>query len=364
MSSEQCTVGVLGGRDPRGIGGVESVVGNIARHSSDRYEFVQYCAGTETRVEASELGTIRTYSDRVAGVRSKHAASVRAARDLRERDVDVVHAHGDNALGLAAYRPSVPYVMTFHGTTAGMYANVYADEGPLRDALSVVRPLPERVAARQCEIAVACSESVRDELITHYGTDPGKIVVIRNGVDTERFSPVPEREARERLGLDPDRRYVLWIGTGPRRKGLETAVRAVNGMDESVRLLVAGVDGDDSAAVTYLGRVPDELMASLYSAVDVQCLPSLYEGFPLVLLESLACGTPVVASPFMPRVTTGVRYVRRHVPAEYAEALTATLSDPPGRDAIREYAREYDWSRVAAKYTDLYDRMVSTGSGE
>lgn len=358
MSKKRRTVGVLGGGDPRGFGGVESVVSNVASHSSDRYEFLHYCAGDETSVEESDIGTVRTYSNRVAGVGSKHVASFRASRDLAARDVDLVHGHGDNALGLAAFRPSEPFVMTFHGTTAGMYANVYSDSGVVRDALSKVRPLPEHVAARQCDVAVACSHRVRDELVSYYGVDPEKTVVVENGVDTERFSPVPRREARGRLDLADDRRLVLWIGTGPRRKGLETAVRAVESTDEPARLVVAGVDGDDSETVTYLGRVPDERIADLYSAVDVHCLPSLYEGFPLVLLEALACGTPVVASPFMPRVDTGVRYVREHAPDEYARALDATLAARPDRATIREHARRYDWSNVTAEYTEIYERLI------
>lgn len=358
MLSERLTVGVIGGRDPRGYGGVESVVRNVATHAPDRYEFVQYCSGETTRVEGSDVGTVRIYSDRIGRVRSKYLASLRASRDLHGRPVDLVHGHGDNAFGLSVFRPTAPYVMTFHGTTAGMYANVFDNRNPLREAVSRVRPLPELLAARQCDVAVACSRRVREELVEHYGIDRGKTVVVRNGVDTRRFAPADRTAARERLGLDPDRRYVLWVGTDPRRKALEMAVRAVEAMDEDVLLLVAGTDREDAGPVRYLGRVPDERMADLHSSADVQCLCSLYEGFPLVLLESLACGTPVVASPFMPGVDDGVWYATDHEARRYARLLDAVVRDSPDRDRLRAVALEHDWSGVAAEYADVYDRVV------
>jgi glycosyltransferase involved in cell wall biosynthesis len=359
MSQETTLVGVVGGRDPRAVGGVEAVVRNVAVQSRNGYEFVQYCAGPEAMVERSEVGTIRTFPDGVGRVRSKHVYSVRAAYDLRQRDVDLVHSHGDNALGLSVFPPSVPHVVTFHGTTAGMYANVYADGGPLRTMLARIRPLPERLAGRQCDVAVACSDKVRAELVSHYGIDSGKVEVIPNGVDTRRFAPVPRNEARRRLSLDEEGPYALWVGTDPRRKGLETAVAAVESTDADLRLLVAGIDGDDAGRVEFLGRVPDSQMAALYSAADVLLFPSLYEGFGLVMLEALACGTPVVSSTAVARLGTGVRYVDEHTAAAYAQSIEAVVTDPPAPEALREFAVGHDWSRVAARYTDLYDRMTS-----
>ncbi|WP_082224213.1 glycosyltransferase family 4 protein [Halorubrum sp. T3] len=357
MSTNIRTVGVLGGRDPRGFGGVESVVSNIASHASSSYEFIQYCSGDETTVEESDIGTIRKYSNGFGGVRSKHVSSCRAARDLSSRDVDLVHGHGDNVLGLAAFPPSEPYVVTFHGTTAGMYANVYGDN-LVRKVLSQIRPLPERIAARQCDIAVACSEQVRDELTSYYGIDREKTVVIQNGVDTDRFVPVPQSEARSRLGLDSDQEYVLWIGSDPQRKDLQTAIQAVELMERSVKLLVVGTDGENTSNVEYLGRVPDKRMADLYSSADVQCLSSLYEGFPLVLFESLACGTPVVASPYMPRVESGVSYVPTHDAINYAQTIENVLTNPTGVEELRAFVVEYDWNHVAERYADIYDQII------
>ncbi|MEF8824982.1 MAG: glycosyltransferase family 4 protein [Halapricum sp.] len=358
MPSENLTVGVVGGRDPRELGGVESVVYNIAAYSSDRYEFVQYCAGEEDRVEESDIGTVRTFADRFGPVRTKYLSSLRAAYDLRRREVDLVHGHGDNALGLSVFRPSEPYVVTFHGTIAAMYANVFDDRGVAREVLSRIRPLPELAAARQCDVAVACSTNVKEELVSYYGIDPGKIVVIHNGVDTERFSPVPVEDARRRLALDPDRRYALWVGTDPRRKGLDTARTAVGLAESDVRLLVAGVDGEDSADVRYLGRVPDDRMSALYSAVDALLFPTLYEGFGLVILESISCGTPVVTSPEVPRLETGVYYNEERTTERYARILDDLLAEPPDRAAIREYALEYDWRNVATEYAEVYERAV------
>jgi glycosyltransferase involved in cell wall biosynthesis len=358
MASKKRTIGVLGGRDPREFGGVESVVRNTALHAGDHYEFRQYCTAAEAWVAESDLGTIRARSDRFGPLRSKHLSSLRAARDLRERDVDLVHGHGDNVLGLSVFSPPQPYVVTFHGTVAGMYANLFDDAGIARDLLSRIRPLPERSAARQCDVAVACSAQVREELVSYYGIDREKITTIPNGVDADRFAPMAREDARGRLGLDADGSYALWVGTDPHRKGLGVATAAVGASAADVRLLVAGVDGDDTETVRYLGRVPDEQMAALYSAADLLLFPSRYEGFGLVVLEALSCGTPVVASPAIPRFDTGVSYVDGHEPVRYARALESLLADPPDGTELRQFALDRDWRRVATEYVDLFERLL------
>ncbi|MEF8973765.1 MAG: glycosyltransferase family 4 protein [Haloarcula sp.] len=358
MASESSvTIGVLGGRDPHEFGGLESVVRNIALHSPDTYEYVHYCTGPETRTERTEIGDINVFAGGLGRVRSKHVSSVRAARDLAVRDVDLVHGHGDNCIGLLAYPPERPYVVTFHGTAAAMYESVFSGDGLHRRLLSQVRALPERVAARQCDVAVACSSRVRDELVRHYGMDPEDIVVIRNGVDTSRFMPTPREEAAARLGIPPDRRYVLWVGTDPRRKRLETAVRVVEATDD-VRLLVMGLEGEDTASVRYLGRIAEERVADVYSAAAALLFPSLYEGDPLVIWEALACGTPVVTSPFMPRFETGVRYASTHEPTAYADSLASVLADPPDRDTLRGSVLDNDWESVVGAYVDLFERVM------
>jgi glycosyltransferase involved in cell wall biosynthesis len=359
LSSQQSTtVGVLGGQDPNGSGGLESVVRNIAVNSPDSYEYVHYCSGPETRTTRSDVGEVNMYTGGVGRIRSKHVYSLRAARDLARRDVDLVHGHGDNCLGLHFFPPERPYVVTFHGTAAGMYENVFSDSNPLRRALSRVRMFPERVAARQCDVAVACSPMVRDELVQQYGTDPEKVVVIRNGVDTSRFVPAPRADAAERLDIPLDQRYILWIGTDPRRKRLRTALRVVDAIDEDLQLLVIGREGTDTSSVRYLGYVPEERIVDAYSAAEVLLFPSLYEGDPLVIWEALSCGLPVVTSPFMPEYETGVRYAPAHEVDAYVDCLVSVLSDPPDRAALRESVLDSDWERVTETYLDLFDRVM------
>lgn len=356
--SKRITLGVLGGRDPYDTGGVESVVRNIALHSPETYEYIHYCTGPETRTKRSEIGEIHAFAGGIGRVRSKHVSSVRAAHDLSRQEVDLVHGHGDNCVGLLPFPPEVPYVVTFHGTAAGMYENVFADSGPHRRLLSKLRMFPEQVAARQCDLAVACSPQVRDELVRHYGLDHEEVVVVRNGVDTSRFTPVPRDEATRRLGISPDRRYVLWIGTDPRRKRLEMAVRVVEALGEDIRLLVTGETGKDTSSVRYLGRVTDDRMPDLYSAAGVLLFPSLYEGDPLVIWESLACGTPVVTSPFMPEFGEGVYYVSAHEAEVYARDVESILSAPPDEDTLRNGVMDNDWEQVANEYVGLFDRVL------
>ncbi len=132
-----------------------------------------------------------------------------------------------------------------------------------------------------------------------------RVEVIANGIDEQRFAPVDKALARALLGVDPGKRYVLFGAVAAlrdKRKGFHLLVDAVNCLaDRSFEVLVFGADcGDDSlfprVKVHYLGRIEHEaLLPVVYSAADVFVAPSLQDNLPNTVMESLACGTPVVA---------------------------------------------------------------------
>ena len=217
------------------------------------------------------------------------------------------------------------------------------------------------------------------------GVPRESVGVVPCGVDLDRFHPVGKAGARAKLGLDPDEPVLLFVGRFAALKGIDRLLEATAHLtrNRDLRLMIVGGDGEQTPEfreltslsrrlgildrVTFAGRVDHEDMPLYYSSADVLVLPSHYESFGLVALESLACGTPVVTTPVgaMERIIrqgeTG-RVIQDASPAALAEAVEAFLpgSNSIQADAIRASVLEWSWSNaasaVAAEYSVLIDK--------
>ncbi len=154
----------------------------------------------------------------------------------------------------------------------------------------------ERQHLERSRVIVAHSRLLSEQVQQHYGIAPDKIVVAYPPVDVERFSPVsPQARAqlRQQLGLPDDRPVFLLVSTGHARKGLDIAIKAVARASRPCLLVTVGRPPDvDSPNLKYLGYRSD--IEDVYRAVDATLLPSRYEPFGLVGVESVLCGTPVL----------------------------------------------------------------------
>jgi len=251
--------------------------------------------------------------------------------------------------------------------------------GALKNAVGIgeeepeLRVKTERELAGSCHHIIAPTEKEKSELILHYGTSPEKISVVPCGVNLELFQPVDKRTAKRELGFD-NGKIVLFVGRIEPLKGIEQLIRAMaylqNGQD--ARLVVIG-GGERSQkeierlqkmsrelhiedSVTFTGALKQDRMPYYYSAADVCVIPSYYESFGLVALESLACGTPVVATDvgdlksIIRQGETGY-VVADNAPHRLAEKIDLLLSRP-GSDkssalSIRASVTRFDWSNIA-----------------
>lgn len=169
----------------------------------------------------------------------------------------------------------------------------------------------ERRLAQDCALGrtrcLALSQKVARDLARWHGLTPTSIAIVPNGVDPARFSPAPTTDDRDALraqvGAPPGALVALFVAHAFRLKGLDLLLAAA-GRVEQVHVVVAG--GDDpragqalaarlGARATFLGRVADPV--ALYRGADVLVHPSRYDPCSLVVLEALACGLPVLASP-------------------------------------------------------------------
>jgi D-inositol-3-phosphate glycosyltransferase len=322
----------------------------------------------------------------VAGVR-RHAE----AEGLR---YDLIHAHYWVSGAVAALlqpRWQVPVVATFH--TLGRLKNRVLTHGPERESARRAE-IEQRTMALACRV-IALTATDRRQMLEHYTLPPAKISVVPGGVDLGLFRPRDRAAARRALGLDA-RHVVLYVGRIQRLKGIDLLLQAtarlvadVPGLAAGLRVLIVGGRPPESGEspesqelrrlqrlaqrlgitplVDFVGAVDQARLPLYYAAADATVLPSLYEAFGLVAVESMACGTPVVAARvggFTSTVQDGHTgfLVPWRDPALYADHLAALLLDPALRDRLGANAHcaaaRYDWALIAEEIYGIYCGLV------
>ena len=297
-----------------------------------------------------------------------YRASLGAVRRLMRDGLrfDVIDAHYLYPDGVAAVwlgrRLGVPVVLTARGSDVTQIAQM---------------PAPGRMvsaAVRAAAGVITVSAALRDGVIA-LGAAPERVRVLRNGVDLDGFHPPVDRgAARAALGLT--RPALISVGHLIPRKGHDLTIRAMALLPEW-ELVVLG-EGPERAGlerligslgledrVRLLGARPHGALAACYGAADLMVLASSREGWANVLLESMACGTAVVASdiPGNPEVVgrreAGVVVAR--TPEGIAVGVRDLWAAMPERGATRRYAEGFGWGETSAGGYAVY-RGVLAGS--
>lgn len=224
-----------------------------------------------------------------------------------------------------------------------------------------------------CRVAskiIAISSSTKRDLVEKYGVAEEKVRVIYHGV-SQSFSKATDAEiARVRATYALPEDFILFVGTVQPRKnipGLALAIRQLRKAGFTHKLVIAGKPGwlyeqverqlevlNIPDLIVRLGYVPDADLPGLYSAADAFCLPSLYEGFGMPLLEAMACEAPVVTSntSSLPEIAgDAALLVDPRSEGAIAEALIRVISNSDERsrliEAGRRRVREFTWTKTA-----------------
>jgi alpha-maltose-1-phosphate synthase len=226
---------------------------------------------------------------------------------------DLVHSHtwyANLAGHLAALLHDVPHVLTAHSLEPQRPWKAEQLGGGYQLSSWV-----ERTAYEAADAVIAVSEGMRADVLDVYpAVDPDRVHVVHNGIDTEFYRPDPGRDVLDRLGVDPDRPYLTFVGRITRQKGVPHLLRAGLLMDPDLQLvLLAGaadtpeLKAETDAAVAELREhrdgvfvvsemLPREEVRQVLTHATVFCCPSVYEPLGIVNLEAMACETAVVAS--------------------------------------------------------------------
>ncbi|MDQ6661189.1 MAG: glycosyltransferase [Chloroflexota bacterium] len=293
------------------------------------------------------------------------------------RNYDMLHSHywlsGVAAMKLAR-RWDVPHVTMFH--TLGklkQLANPDIAEPPLRLEM-------EQRLIQQVDSVIATTSEERAQILRNCNIMANRVRVIPCGVDLSLFQPVPQskQQLRAELGLKPDQPMLLFVGRLDPFKGPDLLLQAAAMMRTNAQIVIVGgkPTGDAevqqlrkltkelgiSSRVHFLGAKPQEELPELYSAADVTVVPSYHESFGLVAVESLACGTPVVATRaggLMTVVSHGeTGYLVPHCSSFFAERLDSLLQNTNTLVRMSRAARssvlQYNWKSVAKQVSNLY----------
>jgi glycosyltransferase involved in cell wall biosynthesis len=225
-------------------------------------------------------------------------------------------------------------------------------------------------AANQAKALIAVSQALKDRMAA-LGMPSDRIHVLRNGVDMTLFAPVDRSAARARLELADTGTIIAGVGNLVPEKGFDLLIEAA--ADSSFRLLLVG-DGPERASlcsladrlapgrVEFRGNMPQADLRYVYSAANVLALPSLREGWPNVLLEAIACGTPVVAAG-----VGGVReiigegapgaIVASRAASDWKDCLGAMARAAMRPEAVRAHASRFSWDEVVDRQCALYESI-------
>jgi len=281
-------------------------------------------------------------------------------------DFDAIDAHYFYPDGVAAALLARwfdrPLVITARGSDV---TELPAHAGPRRMI---------RWAAREASAIVTVCTALKTRLAL-LGADAGKIDVLRNGVDLRGFTPVDRDAAREALSLPKQGQVVASVGHLIPRKGHELVIEALATLPDAT-LLIAGSGPEGpalarlaerlgvSARVRFLGQLAHQRLPSVYAASDALVLASSNEGWANVLLEAMACGTPVVATDVggsrevVDAPEAGV-LVRERDTRHIADALRGLLAALPDRAATRRYAERFSWDETTRGQERLFASLLA-----
>lgn len=390
LSAHSCPVGKLGARD---TGGMSVYIRELAKelgkqgHSVDIYTRIHDPAdpliinlGHRSRLihlragEDNDVNKLALYC-----YLPEFACNLEHFRKDNALEYDLVFSHYWLSTWVGTYLKQwwqVPQVTMFH--TLGLIKNDI-DTGEEEPELRIVT---EREAINSSQRIIASTLKEKEAIEGYYGASSENIGVVPCGVNIEQFRPRERMIARREIGV-ADEKVLLFVGRIDPLKGVEQLINSLDYLREfdNLKLMIIGGDEESQNEITnleriaeklgvinkieFLGTIKHERLPFYYNAADICVVPSYYESFGMVALESLACGTPVVATDvgdlrniIIPGETGYV--VPDNSPQRIADKIAELLDRKDlDRRLISESVINYSWDKIAEKIANELRTVLS-----
>lgn len=293
--------------------------------------------------------------------------------DTQGNDYDILHSHywlsallGERLAG----RYALPHCVSFH--TLGEVKNLACRE----EFESQHRIFHERRIAAECDGVVAFTRAEKIYLSRLKGVTSSRIHVVPCGVNSDVFRPVANARRRLNHGVEKGQQILLFVGRRVPIKGIDILLEVMEILREvkEMKLLIVGGDDSDGdlesasfsgdGRIIMVGRVPHTELPTYYSAADALIVPSYHESFSLVVMEALACGTPVIGTGVgcIPEVINDGNGVIIEPGAigqlkQAIENLTLEKHPFSSREEIRESILQYTWQKSVDDLRFVYEKM-------
>lgn len=235
----------------------------------------------------------------------------------KEESFDIVHSQSTLACGYARYcKKTAPLILTSHGTMLNEIKALLRRNFSIKSFLTLPTPLKiylldEPIIYKKTEKIIAVSNELKEDIERQYKVPKGKLVVIPNGIDIDRFKPMEVDDLKKKYNLT-DEKVILSIGRIDKQKGFHLLLKIFPDIlkeYKNVKLFIVGtgpylhdlkemsIKLNILGKVIFTGRVSDEDLPGYYNLADVIVFPTVrMEGLPLVVPEAMACEKPVIAS--------------------------------------------------------------------
>ena len=368
------------------FGGIPTGLKELARHLGEGFRLVFVGVGghkgdgeTRTRVDSQELNilpVLRREPSAWISLNLLFTARLFLARRLIERQADLILVRRvENAIPFII-RKTKPIVLTVHGSTE--HLSLFK-EGYLRwPVVQKLYRLVEGMVLPGVDRVVFVSKHDHEYYARRYPRLREKFIAIPNSIDVSAFSAIDRNTARSKFGMSEADLVVAYVGRLSPEKRLDRLLNAFSKVTrerQNAHLLIAGEGAERNRLedmvvslglmnVTFLGMLTRHDVRTLMSCADVLALVSEFEGAPNVVLEALACGTPVVATD-----VGGIREVLADgldhflLPSDDPEIIKSKILEAAEhRGALRERclsrAREFDSQKIIRRLEALYRGLV------
>ena len=294
---------------------------------------------------------------------------------------DIVHAHGHVYMpsylaGKLAKKYKKPFIVTQH--------NTFIDYKSWLNTLEYLNDLfiGKSVLKNADQILTVSKETMK--YVLKVGADKSKVSVIYNGVDTNCFQALKKEESRKKLDLPEKRKIIFSVRRLVYKNGLDTLIESAylaTQKNPNILFIVAGKGPNKKLIeervkemkiennIKLTGYVPDELLPVYYNAADCFILPSASgEGLPLVLLEAMSCGLPVIATTvggtpeIIEHMKNGILIPPRN-PQAMTKAVSKLLAEDElgkniGEEAKRKIEQQFSWEGNVRKLKNIYSELI------